>query len=259
MNPRATDGVNRPVAIEQPDRTDSGIVMPTRQSYVEFALGLQIEMIWIPGGKFLMGSPEREVGRYSDEVQHEVRLDGYWIGKYPITDSQWKACMLSLPHPSTSRLPACDIAWEDATAFTRKLTELTGRTYSLPSEAMWEFACRAGSATRYSCGDDALELARHAWFDRNALDGPREVGLLLPNEFGLYDMHGNVWEWCTDWYGQLEALPVSNPTGSPFGQFRVRRGGAWGNGSWRLRSAHRGHHEPPQRSGRRGLRVVCVP
>jgi formylglycine-generating enzyme required for sulfatase activity len=178
---------------------------------------LQIKFCWCPAGKFTMGSPADEAGRAGDEGHVDVTLtQGYWLGTYEVTQGQWKAVMGTTPWKGKtwvkedSDCPALHVNWGDAMSFGQKLTEKehsAGRLkrdweYTLPTEAQWERACRAGTQTRYSFGDDTDELGRYAWFDDNAFEigekYPHEVAKKLPNAWGLYDMHGNVWEWCRD-------------------------------------------------------------
>jgi formylglycine-generating enzyme required for sulfatase activity len=237
---------------------------------VEAAGGM--EMIKVSPGEFLMGSPESERDRNADEVQHRVRLtEPFWLGKYPVTQKQWKAVMGN--NPSESRgynLPVENVSWEGAMEFCRRLTEMErkagrlpgGLAYSLPTEAQWEYACRAGTTTATAFGDSLSSL--EANFDGNypyggARRGPNlerttPVGSYRPNAWGFYDLHGNVWEWCSDWYGDYPSGSVTDPAGPSSGSFRVGRGGSWFLNGKYCRSANRGWYSPGNGSGYLGFR-----
>ena len=162
-----------------------------------------------------MGSPKDETNRFDDEEQVAVTLtQPFGLGKYEVTQGQWKSVMGTEPWEGQSSVqigednPATYVSWDDATEFCKKLTqrESTGEEYRLPTEAEWEYACRAGTTTAYSFGDDEKQLGEYAWFNGNALDVDEKyahaVGLKKPNPWGLHDMHGNVAEWCSDWYDE---------------------------------------------------------
>jgi formylglycine-generating enzyme required for sulfatase activity len=174
-------------------------------------------------------------------------------------------------------LPANEVSWLDAIAFCNALSERQGLTacyqmdnntvtwnhradgYRLPTEAEWEYAVRAGTETRWFCGEEPTALARYAWFDESVSGRVHPVGGKAPNPWGLYDMVGNVWEWCWDWYGDYAVAGVSDPTGPDHGTSRVQRGGAFGYGARRLRSAYRYSYEPEDRHDAIGFRVVRRP
>jgi formylglycine-generating enzyme required for sulfatase activity len=224
-----------------------------------------------------MGSPAEDAEHMEDEDQVEVTLTkGFWLGKTEVIQAQWKAVMSTTPWKGRtyvkedSDYPALYVSWEDAMSFCQKLTEKersVGRLqrdweYTLPTEAQWEYACRAGTRTQYSFGDDAEELGRYAWFKNNAYDiGEKyahEVGKKLPNAWKLHDMHGNVWEWCRDWY--TEKLPGGNNPEVTFKTAnRVIRGGGWRRGAEGCRSAFRSRIELGFRDCHLGFRVAAVP
>ncbi len=149
------------------------------------------------------------------------------------------------------------VSWDDAQEFLGKLNLMEKtNTYRLPTEAEWEYACRAGSTTRFCFGDEEAELEDYAWYEENSEGKTHPVGQKQPNAWGLYDMHGNVWEWCQDWYGDYPAGPVTDPRGPDTGEYRVLRGGSWGNDSRNLRSAVRDYNNPDFRHYNFGFRVA---
>lgn len=239
--------------------------------------GLKMKLVWCPPGKFTMGSPGTEADRRENEGPVEVTLTkGFWLGKYEVTQAEWKQFMSSEPWkrnkamPDGDDFPAAAVSWSDALEFCRKLTERErqaghmpdGWEYTLPTEAQWERACRAGTDTRFSFGNDDLKIGEHAWFLDNALDaGERyahRVGQKRPNPWGLFDMHGNVWEWCRDWCG--DTLPGgSDPEDTEEGMYRVARGGCWGCTAGLCRSADRSRFAPTMQYGYIGFRVALSP
>ena len=220
-----------------------------------------MEFVAVPAGELLMGSPRGEPGRRnSDRRQREVQItSAYCIGAYEVTQEQYEAVMGKNPaNFPGAKNPVERVSWQDAVDFCARLSGKDGRTYRLPTEAEWEYACRAGSTTAYSFGDDPLRLDDQAWYSRNSGERPHEVGLKLPNAWGLYDMHGNVWEWCQDWYAQGDRPSApEDPTVPTSGAYRVVRGGSWFDYPVPLRSAARGRDYPPNRADDHGFRVVC--
>jgi formylglycine-generating enzyme required for sulfatase activity len=223
----------------------------------------------IPAGTFLMGSPEGEEGRYDREHQHKVTITkAFYMQTTEVTQSQWTAVMGTEPWKGEDYVkegdnyPAVYVSWDDAVAYCKKLSEKEGKTYRLPTEAEWEYACRAGTKTTWSFGDDEKDLGDYAWYDGNALDidekYAHQVGQKTPNAFGLYDMHGNVWEWCHDYYGQYYYKESSekDPPGPASGSSRVSRGGSWVFNSRYTRSAVRKWDDADYRSDNFGFRLV---
>jgi len=235
--------------------------------------GLKMKFCWCPAGKFTMGSPKHGRG---GEAQVSVTLTrGFWLGKYEVTQAQWKSVMKTTPWKGDKYVKEGDdyaashISWEDAVKFCAELTKqdrLSGKlpsgwSYRLPTEAQWEYACRADSKTRYSFGDDDSLLGDYAWYDKNARyvaeKYAHRVGVKRSNAWGLHDMYGNVYEWCRDWY--KEELPGgTDPEVTTKAAYRVRRGGGWLNAAWYCRSAYRYWASPGLRSRYLGFRVAAV-
>ncbi|MDR3108180.1 MAG: formylglycine-generating enzyme family protein [Planctomycetaceae bacterium] len=247
--------------------------------------GVRYAFRWCPAGKFMMGSPRGEEDRNEDETQHEVTLtQGFWMGETEVTAPMWSCVMKSIPYNKLSKerklpFPITRVSWHDCEAFIDKLNKLgvapSGFKFSLPTESQWEYACRAGTKGAYS---DKLDNA--AWYNSNS--GPNggapthryegepmythQVGTKDENNWGLYDMHGNVWEWCNDWYGDYPTDSVIDPTGAANGGWRVYRGGCWYSPARSCRSAvrhdgvpfNRSISSPKDKSTYLGLRISLV-
>ena len=223
-------------------------------------------LVTIPAGRFMMGS---EKGESNARPVHEVTISmPFAMATTEVTQSQWKAVMGTEPWKGKKYVtegtdyPATHISWDDAVEFCRRLSALPqerawGRVYRLPTEAEWEYACRGGSNKAYYFGDDEGILGDFAWYSSNNKSSPQPVGLKLPNAFGLHDMHGNVWEWCSDWYDEYSKAAVSNPTGPRDGSHRVLRGGRWDDEAAYCRSAGRSGSDPsPRYDSDYGFRVA---
>jgi formylglycine-generating enzyme required for sulfatase activity/predicted Ser/Thr protein kinase len=234
---------------------------------------VKLELVKIKAGGFIMGSPEGELGRFSDEEQHQVTLTkDFWLGKYEVTQSQYETLMGTNPSSFTgANLPVENVSWVDAMAFCRKLNERyrdrlpAGYEFTLPTEAQWEYACRAGTTTALNSGKDLSNETYHCenlrelgWYGyNNAENSTHPVGQKKPNAWGLYDMHGNAWEWCRDWYGSY-AGAATDPTGPTTGSFRVCRGGSWIINARSCRSAFRSHISPGYRHNALGFRLALA-
>ena len=219
--------------------------------------GVTIDMVWIEPGTFTMGSPSRGEGRgYDEEPQHEVTISqGFYLGKYEITQEQWEAVMGNRPWEGKEgvrpdpRHPAVFVSWHDLQKFIRRLNEWAGEDlFRLPTEAEWEYACRAGTTTRWSFGDDESRLGDYAWYRANTWDLGEQyahpVGMKAPNPWNLYDMHGNVWEWTQDWFSAYAAAAQVDPTGPNVGSYRALRGGSFPGFASGVRSADRLRYSP---------------
>jgi formylglycine-generating enzyme required for sulfatase activity len=268
---------------------------------VRLVNSLGMTLVLLPAGEFLMGAPAADNAAADDErPQHRVRLSRpFYMGSHEITVGEFRSFVAEtgsrteaessgkggtiylsdtntyeqfpqynwrnpgLALPQAEEEPVVQVSWNDAVAFCRWLSGREGRPYRLPTEAEWEYACRAGSSTRWCMGDDPAQLHDFAWVrDDNGLT-THPVGQKLPNDFGLHDMHGNVWEWCLDRYGPYPAGPATgaliDPTGAPAGIMRVARGGACAHGGLeRTTSSIRVHRKPTYRYYKYGFRV-CSP
>ena len=215
---------------------------------IDCGTGVKMKFILIPAGKFLMGSPETEQNRESLEgPQHEVRISQpFYMGIHEVTQAQYKALTVQNLSGFIGKLnPVEFVSWEDASRFCVKLTERSGKITRLPTEAEWEYACRAGTVTGFSFGDKDAALALYGWYWPNSDNTTHPVGQKKPNAWGLFDMHGNVAEWCSDWCESYSASPSVDPQGPSLGEVRISRGGCWGHSSAGLRSAFRSYGAPP--------------
>jgi formylglycine-generating enzyme required for sulfatase activity len=242
---------------------------------VDLGGGVKIEMVLIPAGEFLMGSPVSDKdARPNEKPQHRVRITKpFYLGKYLVTQEQWEAIMGKKPSQFKGpKNPVEHVSWDDCQQFLGKLNakSAAGRgKFQLPTEAQWEYACRAGNTKRYCFGNEESALGKCAWYDANSGARPNEnckthpVGVKKPNAWGLYDVHGNVWEWCADWYDEHEdyyaASPTDDPNGPATGSTRVIRGGSYVHDAKDCRSAARGNYTHEVRVNYLGLRVAMVP
>ena len=267
---------------------------PGEVKIVEIAPSVQIALRWCPattddtwrqisGGAdfFLMGSPNDEKGRFADESRHKVRLtQGFWMGEYQVTQWQWEKLMGSNPSENIDGSnfdwlgfevkPAPDnpidcVSWNDCQDYLRKLNSLDsvrglGLMFALPTEAQWEYACRAGTTGAYG---GTGRLNRMGWYKGNSVDWTHKVAEKKPNAWGLHDMHGNVWEWCQDWYGDYPTiietdLTETDPLGPESGTHRVLRGGDFSSDARSCRSSTRGKNRPNSYGRNGGFRLVAT-
>ena len=251
-----------------PDEPAQGSVA-TKEITVDLPGGATMEFVWIEPGTFMMGSPELEEERGHDEgPQHEVTISqGFYLGKYEVTQGQWEAVMGNRQWEGKdhvqlgNRNPAVSISWGDVLHYIVKLNEHEGvSVYRMPTEAEWEYACRAGTETRWSFGDYESQLGEYAWYSDNAWNAGEQyahvVGTKKPNPWGLYDMHGNVLEWCQDWYGDYSSSAQTDPTGASTSSHRVTRGGFFGSDGRSVRSAIRNDDSPGYRHDDTGFRLL---
>ncbi|MDE3259282.1 MAG: SUMF1/EgtB/PvdO family nonheme iron enzyme [Gemmatimonadota bacterium] len=267
--------------------------MPEEDITVTLPRGIKLEMVWIQPGRFIMGSPTTESKRDDDEgPQHEVTITkGFYLGKYEVTQEQWEAVMNTRPwstpgvegDPRKAKFPAFNLSWREVNTFLRRLNEAQeSEVFRLPTEAEWEYACRAGTTTAWSFGSDSSRVGSYARYYENSRSAtvlengiiaygnpePQETGGVFANPWGLYDMHGNVWEWVQDVYGPYAGEPQTDPTGpdqpTPAelagyaypGEFIVVRGGGFLDTVQEVRSAVRMRGRAWR--GRAGVRVLMV-
>jgi formylglycine-generating enzyme required for sulfatase activity len=221
---------------------------------------VELPLRWIPPGAFAMGSTD---GRDDEKPVRKVIITrGFWMGQTEVTQAQWKAVLDAEDTPSQWKedaRPVENVTWDEARQFCAKLSQVSGRQFRLPREAEWEYACRAKATTPYSHGDGEWALQRAGWYDANAEAQTHPVGKLAPNPWGLSDVHGNVWEWCEDWYSDYPPGNATDPVGPATGTQRVIRGGSWFNSDAFCRTTARFRHDPAGRRPYIGFRVLWVP
>ena len=234
-------------------------VAAAQSSYVESVIDMR--MVWVDGGTFMMGAAvEQNDAHYNEKPAHQVAVDGYWIAATEVTQAQWKAVMGS--NPSTFKgedNPVDNVSWRDAQTFCEKLSRMTGKRYALPTEAQWEYAARGGNkskGTKYS-GSSKADMV--AWHDGNSDNTSHPVAQKRPNELGLYDMSGNLYEWCCDRYAPYTSAPQTNPTGAASGDYYTLRGGSWHYAEQTCRITDRINDLPQCVNDYYGLRIVCLP
>lgn len=216
----------------------------------------KIEMVYVSGGTFMMGADDNDA--YSDEKPvNSVTLSSFQIGKYEVTQRLWKAVMGTNPSGfEGDNLPVENVSWEDAREFIRKLNAITGKNYRLPTEAEWEFAARGGNSSYGYKYSGSNNIDNVAWYYGNSGSKTHPVGTKSPNELGIYDMTGNVGEWCQDWYGSYNSGSQTNPHGPSSGSYRVFRGGGWSRDARNCRVAYRYYITPGYRFKNLGLRLA---
>ena len=239
--------------------SEQKVAKATGSAYTETVKDLNLKMILVEGGIFAMGSDD---GSDNEKPVHSVILDSYYIGETEITQAQWRAIMGSNPSYYTGdNRPVEKVSWEDAQEFCKKLSELTGKRYVLPTEAQWEYAARGGNKSNGYTYSGSNTIGDVAVYWDNIINQHSNVKSKKPNELGIYDMSGNVWEWCSDWYDSsyYSSSPQTNPQGPTSGSRRVLRGGSWYQNSSYCRVAFRGYDFPSNRNSYFGFRVVCLP
>ena len=215
-------------------------------------------MVYVEGGTFTMGATSEQQEHDDDEKPtHRVSLSSFYIGKYEVTQALWKAVMGSNPSDwKGDNLPVENVSWNDCQTFLRKLNAMTGKNFRLPTEAEWEFAARGGNRSRGYQYSGSNVFSDVAWYDDNSRRKTHNVGTKAPNELGIYDMSGNVWEWCQDWYGDYHGYSQTNPTGQSSGSYRVDRGGGLSFIARLCRVAFRNSGAPDLRDCDLGLRLA---
>lgn len=220
--------------------------------------GVEMEFVHIPSGSFIMGSDD---SRGDEKPAHKVTISKpYYLGKHEVTQAQYEAVMGANPSGfKNPNNPVEKVNWPMAVKFCEKMSKMTGKTCRLPTEAEWEYACRARTDTKYFFGKFSAPLKEHAWFKKNSGGKTHEVGMKKPNPWGLYDMNGNVWEWCQDWYASdyYANSPEQDPQGPESGKWRVHRGASWYEPDWANKSSTRARIKPYVSDTNYGFRV-CV-
>jgi len=271
MGPRSTAGLRRirqwclvvAVAVCPASRVLAQTTRPADKNGLRIELGrdVKMEFVRIEPGSFWMGS---ENGDASESPVHKVNIsEPFYLGKYPVTQEQWQAVMGSNPtqpqHFAGPQNPVIFVSWTDCQQFLSKIKERfpAGMRPVVPTEAQWEYACRAGRATAYHYGDDPASLGEYAWFTANAAGVIHPVGRKKPNDWGLHDMHGNTWQWCADWHGKYPQAEQTDPLGPEKGTERVLRGGSWHSKAEDCRSTSRYWALPDFRYVYPGVRLAA--
>lgn len=222
--------------------------------------GVEFKMIKVEGGTFRMGATEEQGSdAYDDEKPiHSVTLSDYYIGQTEVTQELWQAVMGSNPSEfkGDNRRPVERVSWEDCQKFIKKLNRLTGKNFRLPTEAEWEFAARGGNKSKGYKYSGSNTVGDVAWYWDNSGNRTHAVATKQANELGLYDMSGNVYEWCSDWYGNYESYAQTDPQEPSGGRYRVLRGGSWFINAGIVRASYRLNHSPSYRFNNIGLRLV---
>ncbi len=243
------------------------------QNYTENAFGINMKMVYVQGGSYNMGcTGEQGSDCGSDEkTVRYVTVSDFYIGQFEITQAQWQAVMGTSVYQQQSKAggsstygtgndyPMYYVSWEEAKEFCRRLSQQTGKTYRLPTEAEWEYAARGGKKTQNTKYAGGYSLDYVGWYTSNSGGKTHAVGTKNANELGIYDMSGNVWEWCEDWYGDYRSYDTDNPTGPSSGSYRVLRGGSWHFNATYCRVSYRNINSPGLRYSNYGFRVVCLP
>ena len=243
--------IQQPV-VQTPVTNSDNITIPVKD-------GISIDMVRVEAGTFTMGAtPEMENPLDDEKPAHQVTLtNDYYIGKYEVTQALWKAVMGNNPSYSKgNNLPVERVSWDNCQKFISKLNRITGKTFRLPTEAEWEYAARGGNKSRGYQYSGSSNLSDVAWYEDNSGNKTHNVGSKQANELGIYDMSGNVHEWCQDWYDKYSNSSKVNPTGANSGSYRVSRGGGWANSAGLCNSSSRVNETPGNRSGSLGLRLV---
>ncbi len=255
------------------DHDDDGKIK-IGEDFTEKVSGVEIEMIYVKGGTFRMGATEEQGDDAYDYEKpvHSVTLSDYYIGKFEVTQELWEKVMGTTIQQQRDKAnkdwslcgvgsdyPMYYVNWHEAQEFCTKLSQLTGRKYALPTEAQWEYAARGGVKSRGYKYSGSNTIGNVAWYSDNSSSSTHPVATKQPNELGLYDMSGNVWEWCSDWKDYYSSESQSNPTGPSTGSYRVLRGGSWCHDARLCRVSYRNINFPSRRHGSYGFRVVLLP
>ncbi|MBO7567053.1 MAG: formylglycine-generating enzyme family protein [Bacteroidales bacterium] len=222
-----------------------------------------IEMVFVEGGTFQMGATSEQGSDAEDDEKpvHTVTVSSFYIGKTEVTQNLWMAVMVGNPSyfKKGGNYPVENVSWDDIQEFLTKLNAATGKMYRLPTEAEWEYAARGGNKSRGYKYGGSNNIDDVAWYDGNSSNETHLVATKAPNELGIYDMTGNVWEWCQDWYGNYTSSTQTNPQGVSSGSCRVLRGGSWYDLAFYCRVSYRSSRNPDYRINYNGFRLVLLP
>ena len=252
------DIIPEPTPEPTPAPTPEPTPEPKFENQTFTAGGVSFTMVAVEGGTFQMGAPDSDTDAETyEKPQHAVTLSDFYIGETEVTQALWKAVTGSNPSNIVGdKLPVEKVSWEDCQAFITKLNAMTGQTFRLPTEAEWEYAARGGKKSQGCMYSGSNDIDLVAWYFDNSVN-THEVGTKAANELGLFDMSGNVYEWCQDWYGDYSSEAQTNPTGSETGSYRVLRGGGCGYFAWFCRVSYRNGNCPPSfRDSYLGLRLA---
>ncbi len=255
-----------------PSIPDGGVAT-SGEDFIETVYGINMKMVYVQGGDFLMGGTSEQGGEADNDEKtiRRVTLDSYYIGAFEVTQGQWERVMGTSVNQQMGKAgettlrgtgpdyPMYYVNWDDAQAFCQELSRKTGKTYCLPTEAQWEYAARGGNKNEGTKYSGSWSIDAIAWYDGNSGSSTHPVGTKRPNALGVYDMSGNVWEWCQDWYGDYRTYDTQNPTGASSGSGRVLRGGSWINDARYCRVSYRNSYGPGSRRDIYGFRVACLP
>ena len=244
-----------------------------KRDFTETAWDINMKMVWVEGGDFMMGCTSEQSGCESDENNvRRVTVDGFYIGMLEVTQAQWQKVMGTSIYQQKTKADAINtygagadypmyyVSWEEAMKFCRLLSNKTGKTYTLPTEAQWEYAARGGKKQEGTKDSGSNMVDAVAWYSDNSGGATHPCGTKRANALSIYDMSGNVWEWCKDWYSSSYAsYDTNNPTGPSSGSARVNRGGGWNGNASRCRVVNRNSSTPGHRLNNLGFRVVCIP
>ena len=261
--PEEPDTPNVPEGPETPNIPEEPGIIIENQSFT--VKGVTFTMIAVEGGTFKMGAQSSDSGgdNYDSEAfdsespVHSVTLSSYYIGETEVTQELWMAVMNvnSSSFCGYPQRPVEDVSWNDCQEFITKLNNLTGKNFRLPTEAEWEYAARGGNESNGYKYSGSNTIGNVAWYNDNSSSTTHDVKTKQANELGIYDMSGNVWEWCQDWYGSYSSGSQTNPTGPTSGSYRVYRGGSWSSYARNCRVSYRGSHDPAYTSSSLGLRL----
>lgn len=257
--PKKAQRSSKPAAKASNKPTQQTKVTYTSSGAVCTIAGVKFEMVRVDGGTFLMGATgDLSDGAWDDETPvHSVSLDTYYIGKTEVTQALWKAVMGSNPSAfKGDNMPVQCVSWYDCQAFISRLNTLTGKRFYLPTEAQWEFACRGGNKSRGYLFSGSNSIGDVAWYFDNGNSRPHPVAAKAPNDLGIYDMTGNLMEWCADWVGDYEAGMQRNPQGPSTGEYRICRGGSWRNNARKSRVSYRSNEIPSNSDNGLGFRLA---